>query len=145
VTAVDQRDPPDDPVGLLRWYQEAWNDLDLERILDAYATPCFVAKGGRVLHHRDQAGKARYFGDLLAGTGARARTAGSSATSTCAAWAATAPWSPSAGPAGGPTARSSGSSPTPACWRASGDGGGSSATWSTNDVPQGPAGVISGR
>jgi hypothetical protein len=67
VTAVDQRDPPDDPVGLLRWYQEAWNDRDLERILDAYATPCFVAKGGRVLHHRDQAGKARYFGDLLAG------------------------------------------------------------------------------
>jgi len=33
----------------------------------AYATPCFVVKGGRVLHHTDPAAKARYFGDLRDG------------------------------------------------------------------------------
>jgi hypothetical protein len=61
------REPPDDPVDFLGWYRDGWNALDLDRILDAYATPCFVAKGGRVLHLRDHAAKARHFGDLLAG------------------------------------------------------------------------------
>jgi hypothetical protein len=67
MTARDEGRPPDDPAGFLRWYQRAWNDLDLDRILDAYATPCFVVKGGRVLHHQDDAAKARYFGELLDG------------------------------------------------------------------------------
>jgi hypothetical protein len=38
-----------------------------DHILDAYATPCFVAKGGKLLHLRDHAAKDRHFGDLLAG------------------------------------------------------------------------------
>ena len=64
---MDEREPPDDPVDFLRWYRDGWNDLDLDRILDAYATPCFVVKGGRVLPHRDHAAKARHFQDLLDG------------------------------------------------------------------------------
>jgi hypothetical protein len=67
VTAVDDRQPPEDPAGFLRWYQRAWNGLDLDRILAAYATPCFVVKGGCVLHHADPAAKARYFTELLDG------------------------------------------------------------------------------
>jgi hypothetical protein len=110
------------------------NDLDLDRILDAYATPCFVVKGGRVLHHQDDAAKARYFGELLDGNRRQGPHRWDRATSSSARWAATARWSPSAGPAGGPTARPSGSSSTPTCWPASGGGGGSSATWSTKNA-----------
>ena len=43
---MDEREPPDDPVDFLRWYRDGWNDLDLDRILDAYATPCFVSRAG---------------------------------------------------------------------------------------------------
>jgi hypothetical protein len=48
-------------------YTEAWNAGDLDGIVAAHATPCFVVKGGRVLRDEDEAAKARYFGDLLAG------------------------------------------------------------------------------
>jgi hypothetical protein len=48
-------------------YTDAWNDGDLDGICGAYATPSFVVKDGRVLRHEDEAGKRRYFGDLLAG------------------------------------------------------------------------------
>jgi ketosteroid isomerase-like protein len=48
-------------------YAEAWNSRDLDRIVGAYATPCFVVKGGQVLRHRDEPAKRRYFGELLAG------------------------------------------------------------------------------
>jgi ketosteroid isomerase-like protein len=60
--------PPTD--GLARFmdaYTEAWNAGDLDGIVTAYATPCYVVKGGRVLRYEDEAAKARYFGDLLAG------------------------------------------------------------------------------
>jgi hypothetical protein len=67
MTGPGDHRPPDDRAGFLGWYQRAWNDLDLDRILAAYATRCFVVKGGRVLHHRDDAAKARYFADLLDG------------------------------------------------------------------------------
>jgi len=32
-------------------YAEAWNRADLDSIVGAYATPCFVVKGGQVLRH----------------------------------------------------------------------------------------------
>jgi hypothetical protein len=35
-------------------YAEAWNSRDLDRIVGAYATPCFVVKGGQVLRHPDE-------------------------------------------------------------------------------------------
>lgn len=40
---------------------------DLDLIVGAYATPCFVVKGGQVLRHQDEAAKRGYFADLLAG------------------------------------------------------------------------------
>ena len=52
--------------GFMTAYAEAWNAGDLDGIVGAYATPCFVVKGGRVLRHEDEAAKASYFGDLLA-------------------------------------------------------------------------------
>lgn len=48
-------------------YAEAWNRGDLDLIVGAYATPCFVVKGGQVLRHQDEAAKRGYFADLLAG------------------------------------------------------------------------------
>ena len=62
--------PPADAAeveGFMDAYTEAWNAGDLDGIVAAYATPCFVVEGGRVLRHEDEAAKARYFGDLLAG------------------------------------------------------------------------------
>ena len=132
---MDEREPPDDPVDFLRWYRDGWNDLDLDRILDAYATPCFVSRAGgccTITTTRPRPGTSR---TCWTATGARGRTAESWARSTCAAWAATGRWSASAGPAGDPTAPSSGSSPTPTCWRPRAAAGGSSATWCTNDGP----------
>ena len=38
----------------------AARDESLDAIVAAYATPCFVVKGGRVLRHEDEAAKARY-------------------------------------------------------------------------------------
>jgi hypothetical protein len=46
-------------------YAEAWNRADLDSIVGAYATPCFVVKGGQVLRHQDEAAKHGYFADLL--------------------------------------------------------------------------------
>ena len=48
-------------------YAEAWNTGDLDGIVGAYATPCFVVKEGRVLRQQDEPAERRYFGDLLAG------------------------------------------------------------------------------
>jgi catechol 2,3-dioxygenase-like lactoylglutathione lyase family enzyme len=59
--------PADDLAGFMDAYTRAWNARDLDAIVAAYATPCFVVKGGQVLRHEDEAAKARYFGDLLAG------------------------------------------------------------------------------
>ena len=53
--------------GFMDAYTEGWNAGDLDAIVAAYATPCFVVKGGRVLRHEDEAAKARYFRGLLAG------------------------------------------------------------------------------
>ena len=53
--------------GFMDAYTGAWNAGDLDAIVASYATPCFVVKGGQVLRHEDEAAKARYFGDLLAG------------------------------------------------------------------------------
>ncbi len=64
---MDEPQPPVDPARFMASYAEAWNVGDLDRVVGAYATPCFVVKGGRVLRHEDEAAKARYFGDLLAG------------------------------------------------------------------------------
>ena len=64
---MHERQPVDDLARFLDAYTEAWNAGDLDGIVGAYATPCFVAKEGRVLRHPDQAAKRRYFGDLLAG------------------------------------------------------------------------------
>jgi hypothetical protein len=63
----EQSQPPGDPAELIRLYAEAWNSGNLNLIAGAYATPCFVVKGGRVLRHEDHAAKRRYFGELLAG------------------------------------------------------------------------------
>jgi hypothetical protein len=52
-------------------YRNAWNEGDLDTIVQTYATPCFVVKGGRVLHHPDEAAKRAYFGELLAGNQAQ--------------------------------------------------------------------------
>jgi hypothetical protein len=57
----------DDLARFLEAYTDSWNAGDLDGIVGAYATPCFVVKDGRVLRHEDEAGKHRYFGDLLAG------------------------------------------------------------------------------
>jgi hypothetical protein len=64
---MDERQPPDDLARFLEAYTEAWNTGDLDGIVGAYATPCFVVKEGRVLRHQDQAAKRRYFAELLAG------------------------------------------------------------------------------
>jgi len=56
----------DELVRFMAAYAEAWTTGDLDGILGAYATPCFVVKDGRVLRQEDEAAKARYFGDLLA-------------------------------------------------------------------------------
>ena len=64
---MDVRRAPDDVAGFIGAYAEAWNSGDLDRIVGAYATPCFVVKGGRVLRNDDEPAKRRYFGDLLAG------------------------------------------------------------------------------
>ena len=57
-------------------YAEAWNRADLDSIVGAYATPCFVVKGGQVLRHWDEAAKHSYFGDLLAGNQGEGRIPG---------------------------------------------------------------------
>jgi ketosteroid isomerase-like protein len=59
--------PADDLGGFMTAYTEAWNAGDLDAIVAAYATPCFVVKDGQVLRQEDEAAKARHFGDLLAG------------------------------------------------------------------------------
>jgi hypothetical protein len=38
----------------------------VDAIMNAYATPCFVVKGGRVLRHSDETAKRHYFSELLA-------------------------------------------------------------------------------
>ncbi len=62
---MEERQPPDDLARFMAAYTRAWNSGDLEGIAAAYATPCFVVKGGRVLRHEDEAAKRRYFGSLL--------------------------------------------------------------------------------
>jgi ketosteroid isomerase-like protein len=64
---MDERRAPDDVADFIGAYAEAWTCGDLDRIVGAYATPCYVVKDGRVLHHDDEPAKRRYFGDLLAG------------------------------------------------------------------------------
>ena len=59
--------PADELAGFMAAYTEAWNTGDLDAIVAAYATPSYVVKGGRVLRHEDEAAKAGYFGELLAG------------------------------------------------------------------------------
>jgi ketosteroid isomerase-like protein len=57
----------DDLARFMGSHTDAWNNGDLDGICGAYATPCFVVKDGRVLRHGDEAGKRRYFADLLDG------------------------------------------------------------------------------
>jgi ketosteroid isomerase-like protein len=51
--------------GFIDEYTEAWNSADVAAIVEAYATPCFVVKGGRVLRHGDQAARHRDFSELV--------------------------------------------------------------------------------
>jgi ketosteroid isomerase-like protein len=60
-------EPPADLERFVAAYTQAWNTGDLDGIVDAYATPCFVVKDGQVLRHQDRAAERRYFGELLAG------------------------------------------------------------------------------
>jgi hypothetical protein len=59
--------PAADLEGFLAACTRAWNTGDLDGIVDAYATLCFVVKDGQVLRHRDDVAKRRYFGESLAG------------------------------------------------------------------------------
>ena len=59
--------PAADLEGFMAASTQAWNTGDLDGIVDAYATPCFVVKDGRVLRHHDDVVKRRYVGELLAG------------------------------------------------------------------------------
>jgi hypothetical protein len=63
---MDHRESADVLKGFIDEYTAAWNTADLAAIVEAYATPCFVVKGGRVFRHRDQAANRRYFSELLA-------------------------------------------------------------------------------
>jgi ketosteroid isomerase-like protein len=62
---MDQSDDASILTGAITDYMAAWNSGDLTAIVDAYTTPCFVVKGGRVLRHNDEAAKRRYFEELL--------------------------------------------------------------------------------
>jgi hypothetical protein len=66
---MDERQPSDDLARFMDAYAEAWNVGDLDGIVGAYATPCFVVKSGRVLRQQDQAAKRRYFAESRGGTG----------------------------------------------------------------------------
>jgi ketosteroid isomerase-like protein len=63
---MDQGDSTDVLRGFITQYGEAWNADDVDAIMNAYATPCFVVKGDRVLRHNDETAKRRYFTELLA-------------------------------------------------------------------------------
>lgn len=46
-------------------YGQAWDNYDLQTILDYYYTPCFIFKAGKVYNHLSEEAKTRYFHDLL--------------------------------------------------------------------------------
>jgi hypothetical protein len=77
--------------GFIDEYTEAWNSADVAAIVEAYATPCFVVKGGRVLRHGDQAAKHRDFSELLTSNQREACTPGASETWKRTHWVATLP------------------------------------------------------
>lgn len=47
-------------------YGRAWDNNDLQTILDYYHTPCFIFKGGRLYDNASAETKRRYFEDILA-------------------------------------------------------------------------------
>jgi ketosteroid isomerase-like protein len=63
--SMDQPDATNVLTAFVNDYTAAWNSGDVAAIVDAYATPCFVVKGGRVLRHNDQEAKRRYFEELV--------------------------------------------------------------------------------
>jgi hypothetical protein len=63
---MDHGDSTDVLQKFIAQYGEAWNGDDLDAIMNAYATPCFVVKGGRVLRHSDETAKRHNFSELLA-------------------------------------------------------------------------------
>ena len=52
---MDQLESADILRTFMSAYGEAGNTNDVEAIMKAYATPCFVVKGGHVLRHNDEA------------------------------------------------------------------------------------------
>jgi len=53
-------------IDFMQEYREAWNNLDVEKIVDSYHTPCFIFKNGQVYSNTAQEAKIQYFTDLLA-------------------------------------------------------------------------------
>jgi ketosteroid isomerase-like protein len=88
---MDQSDDASILTGAITDYMAAWNSGDLAAIVDAYATPCFVVKGGRVLRHNDDAAKRRYFEELLSSNQDQVPISGASEIWTCTHWDATQP------------------------------------------------------
>ena len=56
----------DSPRNFIAAYLAAWNEEDVDRIADSYATPSFVVKGGQVLRQLDEVAKQGYFANLIA-------------------------------------------------------------------------------
>lgn len=50
---------------LIRRYGQAWDEYDLQTILDFYHTPCFIYKSKTLFANLTQEIKVRYFKDLL--------------------------------------------------------------------------------
>jgi hypothetical protein len=46
-------------------YGRAWDNYDIQTILDYYYTPCFIFKSGKVFANVTEEAKRRYFQDLL--------------------------------------------------------------------------------
>ena len=49
----------------IREYGRAWDNYDLQTILEYYHTPCFIFKAGKVFDNASEEAKRRYFQDLL--------------------------------------------------------------------------------
>jgi ketosteroid isomerase-like protein len=77
---MDHGDSTDVLQKFIAQYGEAWNGDDVYAIMNAYATPCFVVKGGRVLRHSAETAKRHNFSELLASDNQHGPQPGASAT-----------------------------------------------------------------
>jgi hypothetical protein len=115
--SMDQLESADILRTFMSAYGEAWNTNDVEAIMNAYATPCFVVKGGHVLRHNDEAAKRQYFAELLASNNQQGPHAWSIGDLKPRQLGSDAASSPFAGSPGGPINHFCGISSIPICSR----------------------------